>query len=251
MALISKLSSLTSVGKDIFDGCSSLSPDLLRLFYVKPSSPKKYNKNNSKNTINEFKTLKALNHPNVIKALGLSFKDKVQSIELEVFPTNLQEVIQEKKFSKVQLVYSIYQIAEGMKYIHSQNIILLNLRPTNILISENGTIKISDFKNAQKIISENETGKMEDFYSFGNIIYFILSGHEINNSEKETVLKSFSLPAQQLIEKCFYNNTMLQPTFEMILSNLEKNNFNLISLSQQEIEEVSELITQYKKQIAT
>ena len=88
---------------------------------------------------------------------------------------------------------------------------------------------------------------MEDVYSFGAIVYFILSGHEINNSEKETVLQSFTLNAQQLIEKCFCNDIKRRPTFEMILNELEKTNFNLISLSQQEIDEVSKLIAQYKK----
>ena len=38
-----------------------------------------------------------------------------------------------------------------MKYIQSRKIIHLNLIPANILISEDGTIKISDFKNAEKV----------------------------------------------------------------------------------------------------
>mgnify|MGYP001063004474 CR=1 FL=1 len=79
---------------------------------------------------------------------------------LEECPNDLNQVIQNKIFSKVQLVSSIYQIAEGMKYIHSQKINHLNLKPTNILISEDGTIKISDFKNAEKVSSENETKKL-------------------------------------------------------------------------------------------
>lgn len=44
-------------------------------------------------------------------------------------------------FSKVQLAYSIYQIADRMKYIHSQKVVHLNLKPTNIFILEDGTIK--------------------------------------------------------------------------------------------------------------
>ncbi len=150
-------------------------------------------KNNQK-IKNEFEIMKMLDHPNVLKAVDIIYDDKkVPSILYEKCSTDLKHAIQNKIFSKVQLVYSIFQIAEGMKYIHSRKIIHLNLNPTNILISEDGTIKISDFKNAEKITSENETKEIDDVYSFGKIVYFILSGREINDSEKDSVLESFQL----------------------------------------------------------
>ena len=134
-----------------------------------------------------------------------------------------------------------------MNYIRSNKIVHLNLNPTNILISKDGTIKISDFKNAQKNTSNNEAKENDDIYSFGKIVYFILSGREINDSEKETIVKSFTLLAQQLIEACFYNDIECRPTFEMICDILEANNFNLIPLSQQEIEEISRLVNLSKQ----
>ena len=76
-----------------------------------------------------------------------------------------------------------------------------------------------------------------------------MSGFEINESEKETVLETFPLLARQLIEACFYDDIERRPTFEMICDILEQNNFNLISLSQQEIEDLSKLqyrITSYQ-----
>lgn len=76
-----------------------------------------------------------------------------------------------------------------------------------------------------------------------------MSGSEINNSEKETVLESFPLLTQQLIEAFFYDAFKHRPTLKMICDFLEQNNFNIISLSQQEIEDVLKLIGQYRQNI--
>lgn len=162
--------------------------------------------------------------------------------------TDLNQSIQ--TFSNIQLVYSIYQIAEGMKYIHSCKIVHVNLNPSSIFISDEGIIKISSFKNAQKVTQKNQIGQMDDVYSFGELFYFILNGSEINKSVKEKDLKSFTLLAQQLIESCFDDDFEDRTTFEIICNVLEQNKFNLVSLSQQEFEEELELIDQYKKQIA-
>ena len=204
---------------------------------------------NTSKITNEIEIMKMVNHPNVLKVQGISYNDENNpSISYSKCYTNLKQSIQ--KNSKVQCVYFIYQIAEGMKYIHSCNIVHVNLDPSSIFISDEGIIKISDFKNAQKMTQENQNCQMDDVYSFGKLVYFILSGTEINNSIKEIDLNSFTLLAQQLIESCFDDDLENRTTFEIICNVLEQNKFNLISLSQQEFEEVFELIDHYKKQIA-
>ena len=137
-----------------------------------------------------------------------------------------------------------------MKYIHSCKIIHVNLNPSSILISNEGIVKINDFKEAQKMTPENQIRQVDDVYSFGELVYFILSGTEINDSIKEKVLKSFTPLAQQLIESCFDDDLENRTSFEIILEVLEQNKFNLVLLSQQEFEEVSKLIEEFKKQIA-
>ena len=51
------------------------------------------------------------------------------------------------------------------------------------------------------------------------------------------------------MEACFDICFEMKITFEIICKTLEENNFDLIPLSQQEINEVSTMITQYKQQI--
>ena len=66
-------------------------------------------------------------------------------------------------FSTVETVLSIYQIAEGMKYIHFKNIIHRDLKPTNILVAIDGTIKICDF-GFSKMVSPDDMAKSRRFY---------------------------------------------------------------------------------------
>ena len=88
-----------------------------------------------------------LHHPNVLQEYGIFVGDESNppSILLEYCPLNIEQAIMNKELSNVKIVCAIYQIAEGMKYIHSLNIIHCNIKPAHILIDSEGTIKISDF----------------------------------------------------------------------------------------------------------
>ncbi|KAK8896169.1 spindle assembly checkpoint kinase [Tritrichomonas musculus] len=92
-------------------------------------------------------------------------------------------------------VLYIYQIADGMKYVHLKKIIHRDLKPSNILIGFDGNIRISDFGisklmtddeismttgvgtqkfKAPELINEIQYNEKVDVYSFGVLVYFIL-----------------------------------------------------------------------------
>ena len=210
---------------------------------------------NDKQLIDKFEIMRMLTHKNILKAYDIIINDKnlPPSILFENCPTNLNVEVKNKNFTKVQQVFTIVQIAEGMKYIHSRNVAHQNLIPSKILISGNGTIKISGLEKCQLMKSsqqrsEIELKMMEDVYSFGNIVYFILTDGEIAKIKNETVLEPLPLLAKQLIYACWSSKPEIRPTFEIICDVLEKNTFNLISFSKQEINEISQMINQYKAQ---
>lgn len=207
--------------------------------------------------IDEYEIMRELNHQNILKAYKIIINDKNfrPSILLEYCPTNLEQAIQNGTLSKVQKVFTIYQIAEGMKYLHLQRIVHQNLKPSKILISECQTIKIGGFdksqiSNLKTPTNEEKLNEMADIRAFGDIIYFILSGGKFTKIKNDTVLEFFPLLAKQLVDACWHVDSQSGPTFEIICDVLEKNNFNLVSLSQQEIQEVSQMIVEYKELIS-
>lgn len=104
-------------------------------------------------------------------------------------------------FSNTETVKVIYQIAEGMKYIHSKKVIHRDLKPTNILLSSDGTVKICDFGISKLMTIEEQTmtrglgsqkfmapeilneednyDEKVDVYSFGVVVFFVLSSGQL------------------------------------------------------------------------
>lgn len=229
--------------------------------------------------INDHEVLNIHNHPNILHMYASLFNEPnlPPSILIEFCPTNLEQAIKNKMISKVNICYCIYQIAEGMRYIHSRQIIHRNLKPSNIFISEDGTIKIGDFGisrlmtikeqiqshgpealkyMAPEILNEQDYDEHADVFSFGMIVYFMLSGGELPNVDFQNICKGnipiptkFPLLAQQLLEACWDLESKVRPSFSVICNILEQNNFNLALLSQQEIQEVLIIIDQYKANI--
>ena len=78
-----------------------------------------------------------------------------------------------------------------------------------------------------------------------------MSGREINEEEQEQLINSFPSLAQQLMEVCVSKSLECKMTFVIICDVLDENNYSIISLSQEEIDEVSTMIAQYKQQLAT
>lgn len=78
---------------------------------------------------------------------------------MELCAGTLGEVIdKEKVFTLSPDPEVMYQIANGLHYIHSQNIIHRDIKPDNIFISseKNGQIKVGDFDRSKEMSLENK-----------------------------------------------------------------------------------------------
>ena len=101
--------------------------------------------------VNNLVTLYRLNHKNIIKAISLSdgcIYDENGELRIVYESLKLKNV---EEFIKIygtlnENIIQIYvkQLLEGLKYLHENKIYHKNLKPTNILVDNDGTIKISD-----------------------------------------------------------------------------------------------------------
>ena len=235
---------------------------------------------NMKLFLNEHQIMQLLDHPNTLKTYGIYIGDKKRppSILLEYCPKNLDQVIKDGSYSNVQIICAIYQIAEGMKYVHFNNIIHRDLKPTNILIAEDGTILIGDFGisklmtpeeqsltfgvgtqkyMAPEILKEEKYDEKVDVYSFGVLMYFMLNKGEIPHitlpqiisGHKADIPSSFTKFARQLINSCWNFDPKDRPSFESICQQMEKNKYNLINVSEMENKEILNFVKKHNEKI--
>jgi len=100
-----------------------------------------------------FKLLKeprlqaALNHPNIVRMIAAEKEDKTFFMVMEyVRGKTLEKIlVKEKILAFEQALDYIKQICAGVDHAHKNKIIHRDLRPSNIMVAEEGTVKITDF----------------------------------------------------------------------------------------------------------
>ena len=110
----------------------------------------------AKRALRELRLMKILNHPNIIglydvftPAVSLEdFKDVY--IVMELMDANLCRVIG-IELDHDRMSYLWYQLLCGIKHLHSADIVHKDLKPSNILVKEDCTLKIMDFSEARSV----------------------------------------------------------------------------------------------------
>jgi len=105
----------------------------------------------------EFEILKSISHPFIVKAFGHqpSTSKKASCLEMEYVPgvrfADLEPGLSllEASARKLWALEFLNQISAAIEFLHEKNIIHGDLCPENILIDENGFIRVIDFATAQ------------------------------------------------------------------------------------------------------
>ncbi len=111
---------------------------------------------------NESKAVAVLSHPNIVKVFDVSFGDAIQYIVMEYVEgiTLKNYITQQGIVDQREALYFIMQILRALKHAHDKGIVHRDIKPQNILLVSDGTIKVTDFGIAR--ISENATRTMTD-----------------------------------------------------------------------------------------
>jgi len=99
----------------------------------------------------EARAISALNHPNIATIHGIEQSDEYRFLVLEYLPggtlaSKLAELkaVNKKLPIEQALDYGI-QIAEGLKHAHDHGVIHRDIKASNVMFTEDGRLKITDF----------------------------------------------------------------------------------------------------------
>nr|XP_060639350.1 obscurin-like [Anolis sagrei ordinatus] len=110
-----------------------------------------YRQENKEAVLMEYHILRKLHHTNIGQLQGayVSPRHLVLIMELCVGPELLNALAGRSSYSEVEVRDYLWQILSAVEYLHAQNILHLDLRSENMIITEPNLLKILDFGNAQ------------------------------------------------------------------------------------------------------
>ncbi|PPK61325.1 protein kinase domain-containing protein [Malaciobacter marinus] len=105
------------------------------------------NKDISSLLFSEYKFLRELNHPNIVKVydFGIDKKTNIPYLILEYIEGKLLNDISIFDMNKDLKLDIFKTLLNTVKYIHSKNIIHADINPSNIIIDNNNNITLIDF----------------------------------------------------------------------------------------------------------
>lgn len=140
---IAELSNYRKLGQRSFDVFCNGKPCVAKAVH-----PEKSNKE----FLKEINILSFLDHPNIIKFVGVHYYRNMPLLVMERMWVNLSTWLETNPSSshrnKIDL---LTDVVKGLKYLHLQNVVHCNLNANNILVHRNSKAKISDFRMADKI----------------------------------------------------------------------------------------------------
>ncbi len=149
---------------------------------------------------NESKAIAVLNHPNIVRVYDVSFGDMIQYIVMEYIDgITLKEYIDmQKVLDWKETVHLTTQILKALQHAHENGIVHRDIKPQNIMLLQDGTIKVTDFgiarfsSNRTRTMTEQAIGSVHyiapeqargektdgktDIYSVGVMMYEMLTG---------------------------------------------------------------------------
>ena len=161
---------------------------------------------------NEFRFLASLRHPNIVSVLDFGFDDERHPYYgMDWLPQarTIFDVSRERDLTgRIDL---IVQVLHALVYLHRHGILHCDLKPSNILVTPEGAVKVLDFGiseyrggggldrpgvilgsvayMAPEVLAGSRPGEASDLYSLGTVMYEVLSGrHPFSCADRDTLI---------------------------------------------------------------
>jgi eukaryotic-like serine/threonine-protein kinase len=107
----------------------------------------------------EAQSAARLSHPNIVNVYDVGEDGDVRYIVMEhIEGPNLKDLIRRQgPFTVEGAAFVIRQIADGLDYAHARGLVHRDIKPHNVLVDNNGNVKVVDFGIAKGISDSNLT----------------------------------------------------------------------------------------------
>lgn len=147
----------------------------------------------------EAQAVAMLSHPNIVSVYDVSHSEDVEYIVMELIEgvTLMQYMKKKGALGWKEALHFAVQISKALEHAHEKGIVHRDIKPQNIMILKDGTIKVADFgiaalESAQEKKSDQTVGSVHyiapeqargeqpdprsDIYSLGVVLYEMLTG---------------------------------------------------------------------------
>jgi len=177
-----------------------------------------------------------LDHPNIVQAIEYIRDAPMPALVMEHFNSeNLKmHIVRSEAFIHEHAKRIVLQVCEALKYVHGQGLIHLDMKPENVLVSEDGLTKIIDFALAERpgnfvgrllsrrriagtrpyiapeTIRRKKPDIQTDIYSLGITIYEMLTGRPPFIAEDRDALLRMHLTQAPPFMRMYNRNVSLK-----------------------------------------
>ncbi|EOD01320.1 Stk1 family PASTA domain-containing Ser/Thr kinase [Caldisalinibacter kiritimatiensis] len=193
----------------------------------------------------ESQAAASLSHPNIVNIYDTGVEDNIYYIVMEyIAGKTLKELIREKgKLNPEDTINIATQIAEALNHAHRNHIVHRDIKPHNILVTDDGRIKVTDFGIARAATSSTVTNtgnvigsvhyfspeqarggytdEKSDIYSLGIVMYEMITGRVPfeGDSPISVALKHVQ---EDMVPPSVINNTIPKNIEKIIMKAVEK-----------------------------
>lgn len=171
-----------------------------------------YGNEDESNLFIESSILYKVAHPNISEIQYASFDDDYVYIVMPYYKNgSVQTILEERSLSMREFIKLSLDFLSGLLFVHANNLVHFDVKPTNILLNNNGKAVITDFglakyiEDKSELVSPNklytlhfppeyllstELSRQADIYQAGITMYRMVNGNEIWKDQVKTFDKS-------------------------------------------------------------